>query len=58
MKADAKMILALRRIARGRTDNGRPLSTEDSRQLGRTALIGAGLDWADGPVTKPKGSQS
>jgi hypothetical protein len=39
------MYFALSKIARGRPDCGRPLGSEDSRQLARTTLVEAGLDW-------------
>ena len=36
---------ALERIARGRTDNGRPLSAETARQIARDALLRVERDW-------------
>jgi hypothetical protein len=39
------LVEALKAIARGRRDNGRPLSGEDSRQTARKALVECGLDW-------------
>ncbi|KKL23186.1 hypothetical protein LCGC14_2427920 [marine sediment metagenome] len=36
---------ALQLIARGRTDNGRPLAAERSRQIAREALIKRRMDW-------------
>lgn len=39
------LIAALRDIARGHTDRGSPLAAETARQLARTALVEAGLDW-------------
>ena len=36
---------SLGRIARGRTDCGRPLAGEKARQLARGAMIDLGLNW-------------
>lgn len=35
----------LRKIARGRTDNGRPMASERARQIAREALIEWGVQW-------------
>ena len=40
------MLCALRDIARGRDDNGRPLAAEDARQRARRALKAVGDNWA------------
>lgn len=40
-----ELIDALKRIARGRAENGRPLQTEIARQIAREALVAAGIDW-------------
>jgi len=37
---------ALAEIARGRTDNGRPLGGERARQIAREALLDRGRDWS------------
>lgn len=42
-----EMVIALKKIARGRTDNGRPLTTEDSRQTARAVLLKLGMNWKD-----------
>jgi hypothetical protein len=39
------MALALAQIARGRPDGGRPISSEDARQLARGTLTNLGMDW-------------
>lgn len=36
----------LERIARGRTDCGRPLAAETARQLARRVLLSAGRSWS------------
>mgnify|MGYP003145000328 CR=1 FL=1 len=36
---------ALAVIAKGRTDNGRPLAAEVARQTARRALLAGGRDW-------------
>lgn len=36
---------ALKAIAQGRTDNGRPIAAESARQHARDALIALKLDW-------------
>ena len=43
---------ALAKIAQGRTDCGRPLAAEDSRQLARRTLLAHGLDWKARCVSK------
>jgi hypothetical protein len=45
--AAANLIRALKEIARGRPDNGRPLPAETARQIARLALIDAGINWTD-----------
>ncbi len=48
-KEAAKEIVILRcalvKIAKGRSDNGRPLPAETTRQIARRTLIDIGLDW-------------
>jgi hypothetical protein len=39
------LLEALMRIAQGRTDCGRPLAAETSRQIAREALVKAGVSW-------------
>lgn len=39
------LAVALSKIARGRTDCGRPIAAEAARQLARGALTDLGLDW-------------
>lgn len=41
------LAVAISKIAKGRVDNGRPLSGEDARQIARSALIELGLDWSN-----------
>lgn len=42
----AKIIIrALKKIAIGRVDNGRPLASEISRQIARDACLKAELNW-------------
>ena len=45
---------ALIRIARGRTDCGRPLAAETARQEARAALVRLGISWS----SAPKGSEN
>ena len=40
------LVAALRRIAKGRGDCGRPLAAEKARQAAREALVDAGIGWA------------
>ena len=40
------VLAALRRIARGRKDCGRPLGGEQARQIARAALVKIGEGWA------------
>lgn len=40
-----EMFSALREIARGRPDCGRPLGGEVARQIARRTLLGIGEDW-------------
>ena len=40
-----RMTCVLGEIARGRSDNGRPLAAETSRQLARDCLSRLGLGW-------------
>lgn len=44
-EAAANFIEALSVIAKGRTDNGRPLAAEVARQTARHALLARGWDW-------------
>lgn len=39
------LLAALRKIARGRTDNGRPLAAEESRQIARECIAAVGERW-------------
>ena len=41
------LICALKEIALGRTDCGRPLAAEVARQKARAALIANGIGWAE-----------
>lgn len=41
------LAVALSRIALGRTDNGRPLAAETSRQIAREAITACGMDWTN-----------
>lgn len=43
--SDECFVKALALIARGRTDNGRPLAGERARQIAREALVKKGRDW-------------
>lgn len=45
LKAMDMMINALRNIAVGRIDNGRPLAAETSRQKSRKVLASVGVNW-------------
>ena len=45
-QGQARLLEAMRRIAQGRTDNGRALAAETSRQTARAALVAAGERWA------------
>ncbi len=47
---DNALVAALQAIARGRHDNGRPLSTEDARQIARRALTTRGVGWGMNPA--------
>ncbi len=40
-----RFVEALGRIARGREDNGRPLSAETARQLARDVMLECGIHW-------------
>ncbi|MGH7187086.1 MAG: hypothetical protein ACREIB_12525 [Pseudomonadota bacterium] len=42
---EATFLDALRRIARGRPDNGLPLNRETARQIARSVLIEHDKDW-------------
>jgi hypothetical protein len=46
---DNALIAALRAIARGRADCGRPIGGEEARQLARTALTDHGIGWGINP---------
>lgn len=47
---DTILLAALQRIARGRSDSGRPLAGETAREIARQALVESGNDdW-----TKPQ----
>lgn len=41
-------------IARGHTNNGRPLAAEESRQLARKALVALGRPWGAEAPDAPK----
>lgn len=45
LEAMSIIISALSKIANGRTDNGRPLAAEISRQLARVTLTSIGVSW-------------
>jgi hypothetical protein len=47
--SDDFLIAALVAIARGRTDNGRPMGGEDARQLARRALNEGSISWGVSP---------
>jgi hypothetical protein len=49
-----ELILALRAIARGRTDCGRPLNGEAARQVARRALNECGIGWGENPRGGPR----
>jgi hypothetical protein len=40
------LVKALTQIARGRTDNGRPLGGPKAQDVARTALTNVNLDWS------------
>lgn len=40
------LIKTLSKIANGRTDNGRPLPAEESRQIARNELRKFGISWS------------
>lgn len=40
-----KVLAALRAIAKGRADCGRPLAAEKARQIARECLVAIGEDW-------------
>ena len=52
-QGQARLLEAMRRIAHGRTDNGKPLAAETSRQIARAALVAAGELW-----TRAEGEQA
>jgi hypothetical protein len=53
MTPGAILLDALKKIARGRPDSGRPLAAENARQLARLTLTLLNLDWKE----KPHGNQ-
>lgn len=43
---DSRLMQAMRRIAYGRDDNGRPLAGSEAQRIMRDAMIACGLDWS------------
>lgn len=41
-----RFVEALSKIAHGRTDNGRPLAAETSRQMAREVMVECGVQWS------------
>jgi hypothetical protein len=49
-----RLIVALAKIARGRTDNGRPLGGLDAQIIARGACVDLGIDWNSDLASDPE----